>query len=312
MKKYAIGVDIGGSHISSAAVDLTTGSIISESFVEHKINNKASADEIFKKWEKAIEGSISKINKLDLEGIGFAMPGPFDYENGIALFDERVLKYEKLFQINVAERIQKDLELGSADKVRFMNDATSFAVGEAWVGKAAGYKKSIAITLGTGFGSAFIDSGIPVLEGDNIPKLGCVWHLPFKHGIADDYFSTRWFVKTFEKYTGQELPGVKEISKLADNGDVKAINLFFEFGRNLGEFLSPWLMKFNDDILVVGGNMALAFNLWGPVFKAALDKQNIQIIIEISELKESAAIAGSARLFDESFWLKTKPLLSKM
>jgi len=150
------------------------------------------------------------------------------------------------------------------------------------------------------------------LEGDNIPKFGCVWHLPFKQGIADDYFSTRWFVKTFEKQTGQELPGVKEIARLADKGDVKAINLFFEFGRNLGEFLSPWLLMFKDDILVIGGSMSATFNLWGPVFKAALDKQNIQIIIETSELKEKAAILGSARLFNENFWQKTKPLLSKM
>ena len=72
-----------------------------------------------------------------------------------------------------------------------MNDASSFAVGEAWAGSASKFDRSLSITLGTGFGSAFISNRIPIVDGPLVPKLGCIYHLPYRDGIADDYFSTR-------------------------------------------------------------------------------------------------------------------------
>jgi glucokinase len=196
--------------------------------------------------------------------------------------------------------------------IRYMNDATAFAVGEAWIGKAAGHKKSIAITLGTGFGSAFIESGLPVLEREDVPKLGCVWHLPYKDGIADDYFSTRWYIKSYATKTGNSLSGVREIAELASKRDNNAISLFNEFGNNLGKFLGTWINSFGAEVIVIGGNMTGAYNLFGPSLQSAFEKQKINVKVQLSELKEDAAIIGSARLLDGSFWEKIKPLLSKM
>jgi glucokinase len=311
MKKFAIGADIGGSHISCAVIDMEKESIIPGSISLVEVNNQASADEILNNWVRALENSISNIRIEQLFGIGFAMPGPFDYEKGIALF-ERVAKYESLYNVNVAKYITETLGLKKDIHIRFMNDATSFAVGEAWIGKAAGYKKSISITLGTGFGSAFIESGLPVLERNDVPVMGCVWHLPYKDGIADEYFSTRWFIKRFVEKTGNVLTGVKEIAEQAIIGNTEAKNLFKEFGQNLAEFLGPWIKKFETEILVIGGNMAGAYNVFGSTFKSTLENQDINITICLSELKEDAAIIGSAKLLDEKFWIKIKPLLSKM
>jgi len=98
---------------------------------------------------------------------------------------------------------QELVSLDGNQAIRFMNDASSFAVGEAWIGNAAGYKRSLFITLGTGFGSAFLEKGIPVVERDDIPPMGCLWHLPFRDGISDDYFSTRWIIK---QYDGKTVP----------------------------------------------------------------------------------------------------------
>jgi len=311
MKKYAVGADIGGSHISCALIDMEDGSIQKESLSEVYVDNKAPADIIINSWTIALKKTISIISKDQLTGIGFAMPGPFDYEKGIALF-ERVEKYESLYNVNVAERISSVLNLSNGFPVRFMNDATAFAVGEAWIGKAAGYKKSIAITLGTGFGSAFIESGLPILEREDVPKLGCVWHLPYKDGIADDYFSTRWFIRSYLAKTQKSLQGAKDIAELASKGDKIAVNLFQEFGNNLGEFLGNWIKSFNAEVIVIGGNMTGAYNLFGPSMQIAFNKQKIKVEIHLSELKEDAAIIGSARLLDNSFWKQIKPLLSKM
>ncbi|HEY4786592.1 MAG TPA: ROK family protein [Bacteroidales bacterium] len=310
-KKYAIGADIGGSHISAVIMDLEEKKILTNSFATCKVDNKAKAEVILDSWKTALMKTIPDVNEEQIAGIGFAMPGPFDYEKGIAMFTHEVAKYENLHGLYVGEKLRSLLGLNESVLFRFMNDATSFAVGESWIGKSANSERSVAITLGTGFGSAFIESGIPVLDREDVPKMGCVWHLPFKKGIADDYFSTRWFIYNYQERTGRFLPGVREIAELASSDSIAA-QLFQEFGTSLGEFLGTWLRKFNADCLVIGGNLTGAYHLFGPYLEEALKQQHINIPVHLSELKETAAMIGSARLMEEDFWEKVKPLLSKM
>lgn len=308
MKKLAIGTDIGGSHITCALIDLDKRCILPESQESKKVDNRASANEILSNWASVINSRIAAVGKESIQGIGFAMPGPFDYANGIALF-ENTDKFEKLYGIPVKEELKKLLITPA--EMRFINDATAFAIGEAWGGKAAGYKKFIAITLGTGFGSAFVENGLPVLEGNQVPDMGCVWHLPYKQGIADDYFSTRWFIKQYAGRTGKSLNGVKEIGARALTDQV-AKDLFTEFGNNLGEFLGPWIKKFGAEALVIGGNQVRGYGLFGEALQSSLAKQQITISIDLSSLLENAALVGSAHLLETSFWEKIQPLLSKM
>ncbi|MFH0759958.1 MAG: ROK family protein [Bacteroidota bacterium] len=309
-QKYAVGSDIGGSHITCALIDLEHQMILPESRVKCRLNNKASADEILGVWSEAVGETILGIDLGDLAGIGFAMPGPFDYVNGIALF-KLVDKYLGLYGVNVTEGIKKKLGLSPKLPFRYMNDASAFAVGEAWMGVAAEVRKSVAITLGTGFGSAFIDNGIPVVDRDDVPKKGCVWHLPVQDSIADDYFSTRWYQKKYTELTGKTQPGVKEIAQEARQ-DPKIAALFTEYGTNSGAFLGEWLNRFGAEVLVIGGNMAREADLFMPAFEKSLAKLNCKTRIAWSELKEDAAIIGSARLLDTTYWSRIETLIGKM
>ena len=311
MKNYAIGVDIGGSHISCAVIDLKNRKILSDTYSSQEVNNKAEAGVILNNWITAINRSLTAIDVNELAGIGFAMPGPFEYEKGIAKFSHEVDKYESLFGINIINYLREAFSLEDESQVRFMNDASAFAVGEAWFGKAAEVAKSVSITLGTGFGSAFIDEGLPVVERDDVPKMGCVWHLPFRSGIGDDYFSTRWFVKRYTERTGKQAAGVKEIAEKAKT-DPWVEEIFIEYGQNLGLFLGPRLKKFEAEVLVIGGNVSAAFSLFGSTFKEILQDIGVNTTIQISELKEKAALMGSARMFEGEFWPRVKPLLAKM
>jgi glucokinase len=306
----AIGADIGGSHISCAAVDLTSGKVLRETFSERSVNNQAQATEIISVWASCLAEVLSKIKADEVKGIGFAMPGPFDYVKGIC-FIKGVAKYENLYGFNIADAIVSSLDVSEHFKARFMNDASSFAVGEAWAGKASKVKRSISITLGTGFGSAFINDKIPVVEGPEVPKLGCVYHLPFKGNIADESFSTRWFIGSYKKITGKDIKGVKEIAELVPTDKV-AQELFTEFGNNLGIFLAPWLNKFKAEMLVIGGNISYAYNLFGKVFEARLTKEKCNCKVEISDLKEDAALLGSAYLFNDNFWKAVQHALPLM
>jgi glucokinase len=311
MEKYiAIGADIGGSHISCAAVDLASGKILRETLIERAVNNQAQAGEIISVWAEALKGALAKVPPEKVKGIGFAMPGPFDYVKGIC-YIRGVAKYENLYGINITEAISKSLNVSDDFLIRYMNDASAFAVGEAWAGSASKVNRSLSVTLGTGFGSAFINNRIPIVDGLEVPRLGCIYHLPYNDGIADDYFSTRGLLGRYKSLTGKELNGVKELAALAVSDKIVS-DLFIDFGDKLGFFLVPWLETFKAEILVIGGNISNAYNLFGDVFENRLNKENCRCEVSLSKLKEDAALLGSAYLFDDFFWKSVQHALPLM
>ncbi|HOO99580.1 MAG TPA: ROK family protein, partial [Bacteroidales bacterium] len=305
-----IGADIGGSHITCAAVDLTTRTIIRESVTGREVDNQATAEIITDTWADALNEVIKGTGAVKIKGIGFAMPGPFDYVKGIS-YIKGVTKYEKLYGINIGSVIGSKLDLSGDLLIRFMNDASSFAVGEAWAGSAAPVNRSLAITLGTGFGSAFIENKIPVVDGPEVPRLGCVYHLPYREGIADDYFSTRWFILEYKKFSGKELKGVRELAEIA-SVDRIARDIFTDFGERLGAFLAPWLKGFRAEMLVIGGNISHAYDLFGEALENALRREGCDCRAALSVLKEDAAVMGSAYLLDDDFWRSIQHALPLM
>ena len=143
-KNIAIGTDIGGSHISCAAVDLLSGKIIRETLTERQVDNQAPANVIIGAWSEALSSVLEKVPRRQVKGIGFAMPGPFDYVKGIS-YIRGVAKYENLYGINIGDAVSANLGIKDSFLIRFMNDASSFAVGEAWQGSASGFKLCLAL-----------------------------------------------------------------------------------------------------------------------------------------------------------------------
>ena len=174
-KTLSIGVDVGGSHIACAAVSLQRGELLPDTLSRVDVDSMAGAEEIFGAWAQALNATLAQIDAAQLAGIGFAMPGPFDYRNGISRMEH---KFPQLFDKVIADELNPLLDSGALP-MRFLNDATSFAVGEAWLGRGKDARKLVVATLGTGFGSAFIDDGVPVVERDDVPEEGCLWYLPY-------------------------------------------------------------------------------------------------------------------------------------
>ncbi|MFH1937024.1 MAG: ROK family protein [Bacteroidota bacterium] len=297
-----LGVDIGGSHITSMGVNLHKKTLLHTLISRKHVDCHETANCILNNWTESLREVISMIPAGSLRGIGFAMPGPFDYPAGIAHF-KGVKKYDSLYNVNVGKEIYQRLDLSGHFPIRFLNDATCFAIGEAWMGSASGYHRSVAITLGTGFGSAFLDDGVPVEEGDEVPESGCVYHLPFGDSNADDHFSSRWFKRIYQERFNRDSGGVKEMSETATK-DPEVQAIFTEFGENLGNFLAPWLVRFRAGCLTIGGNISRGYDLFEKPFKNALRLHHCDTEIFLSVLGEYAAIAGSARLTDDAFYSK--------
>ena len=207
--RYSIGCDIGGSHICCAVIEVDTGIILESSFVNMKVDNAEFKEVLIDTWGRAITACKKQIPKnSSFIGVGIAIPGPFNYEEGIGLFDNSNKKFIHLKDVNVKEALSKALILPK-DQIQFVNDATAFSLGCFWYGSGKGSKHMVAITLGTGFGSSFINQGKVIEKGITVPENGYLWDKAFKGGIADDYFSTRWFVNSFNEVSKEKVIGVK-------------------------------------------------------------------------------------------------------
>jgi glucokinase len=105
--------------------------------------------------------------------------------------------------------------------------------------------------------------------------------------------------------------GVKDIADLAAN-DSAAKGLFDQFGKELGAFLVPFLKGFDSEMLVIGGNISNAWTLFGGFLERSLKDGNCNCSVELSKLREDAALLGSAYLLDDNFWKSVQHALPLM
>ena len=312
-----IGIDIGGSHITSVLVNETTMQAVAGSFCKKKVDAHSSAHVIIRQWADAILVSLSHLKKDELQGIGIAMPGPFDYANGICII-EGVSKYGSLYGVNIRQLLANELNLNKEVPIIFENDASCFGLGEQAVLQTNEYKKLIAITLGTGFGATFINNGSIAINEEGVPVGGELYNQPYEYGIAEDKISARGLIARFKQLTGRQTGEVKEIAEVAaQSADVYAKQVFQEFGHHIAACLAPWIQSFEADILVIGGNIAKAASLFLPALQQKFAAKGISISIKISNQMEQSAIMGATvianqtgKLQEQTSWRKSlQPLL---
>lgn len=286
LKKIIAGVDIGGSHITVALVNLDTLEIIDGSFVRERIDSAAAAQEIITLWCKAINQSFEAYPQ-DEKFLGIAMPGPFDYENGISYIKD-LHKYDSLYGLNVKELLADHLGIPK-ENIRLNNDAACFLQGEIYKGNLEGCSAAIGLTLGTGLGSAYMKSGKSFDAN--------LWCTPYMGDIVEEYISSRWFVRQFEQRIGESVKDVKEIvEKYPDHKITK--ELFEEFSDNLAIFLEFFIQKVQGELIVLGGNISKAKDFFIDHVKRKLYQSLGKVVpIYFSVLGERAALIGGAAQF---------------
>jgi len=287
-KSYRLGIDVGGSHITCALFDAATSTLMQDRGVRADIHTHGERDVILNEFAQVIQQVAGEYLNA-VSAIGFAFPGPFDYDQGICLIPPALTKYEKLFGVNVKAELTRRLAFQGT--MHFMNDAACFAIGEYRMGGARGSQRTLALAIGTGFGSTFLADGQPVTHGDNVPKDGMLWHVPYNGGIADDTFSSRGLVKEWKDLTGETVSGAKELDDLARAGDQRALALFAQWGGQMAECLNPWLLASGVDTIVLGGNIAKAWDWFVPSLKRGIGQD---IRVNPAELGEAAQMIGAA------------------
>ncbi len=136
-KKYAIGIDIGGTNLRVALVSR-------EGEIVQKIK-EATSDEVLALLFKSIEAIFSE----NVCGIGIGVAGLVSSKEGKVLSSPNLHQIE---QVNLVSEIKKKFGV----PVLIENDANSAAYGEMWLGVGKKFPSFVLFTLGTGIGGGII------------------------------------------------------------------------------------------------------------------------------------------------------------
>ena len=204
-----VGIDVGGSHISAAIIGKTDNGWEPSFKTTIALNSNDSAYTIITTLSNCIKELTAKVQEI--EAVGIAFPGPFDYENGISAIANVGGKFEKTFGLHVRQGVEDFTGLRHA-AFKFYNDAGCFAAGAYHLHRLKS-KRTVFITLGTGLGAGFMLDGELLQIHPDIPSSGAFFDQDFLDSNADDYFSTRWILKTYQQITGTSISSVKELAE---------------------------------------------------------------------------------------------------
>lgn len=306
MNNYVIAFDVGGSFIKSVIL-YETGELILDSFAIYPAKSKESKEKIIDNLFFRIKQQMNRMLDGDgkLLGIGFAFPGPFDYESGIS-YIKGIDKFEHLYGVNIRynliERINQDKQITKKISnnfcILFENDASLFALGEQVTGKGKNYNKTMYLTIGTGAGSAFIENGQLVKQDPRVPENGWIYNEPFKDSIIDDYISKRGILRLAAQYgICTKDKDVVELAALAKSNNITAKKVFHIFGQYIGDAVNPYISNFSPEALIIGGQISKSKDLF---IKGIFDKLlNKNLIIKFTDDTSKSTFQGVVYLIKQ-------------
>ena len=256
MTRVVGALEIGGTHVSAGRVDIARSRLEPAGGYRLALDGRSTREELV----RTIAVAASDTNLPAIDRWGVATPGPFDYVRGVSRI-RGVAKLDALYGVDLRELLSRALGLERPERVRFLNDAHAFVLGEWWAGAAKGHARAMGLTLGTGLGSGFIADGELVVSGPDVPPEARLDLVPFRGGAIEDVVSSRGIASAF----GADVD-VAEIARRARDGDRRAATVFREFGSALGEFVGPWIVRFAPTCLVFGGSITRAWQLFDDGF----------------------------------------------
>lgn len=273
--------DMGGSHVAAMARQI--GNVFTGNRVSLPLDETGSEDYLFDRIEEVSRMAFAAVSpRAVLKGIAFAVPGSFDYANGISLLQHKLSSW---YGVNV--RKQLALRFGIDEmNILFLNDADAFLLGEL---EQASASRAIGITLGTGIGAAFAinDRTVPAMKV--LPNNCDLYALPWKGGIVEDFVSTRGIMKLHLDRGGRYC-SVKEIAAQFSVDSI-ATDTMLAFGHELGSVIASYLLPFAPDIIILGGSIARSPETFMPA--AISELHGHTNLLRISTHFEKAALLGS-------------------
>lgn len=149
MKKYSIGIDLGGTKILIALVDRTNGEVID--FVKKKTKKDKGPKNITKKMTEGIEELLEKVDINTIHSVGVGSAGQIDRNNGIILAAPNLDCYDLDIKKILSEKFNLPIFVG--------NDVEVATLSEKRFGAGKDCNDFVCIFVGTGIGSTIVKNG---------------------------------------------------------------------------------------------------------------------------------------------------------
>lgn len=315
-KKWVVGVDLGGTTIKMAFVNVY-GELIDKWEIVTNLEDQGKY--IVTDIAKSIDQKLQEHGqtKEKLIGIGMGAPGPVDGDTGLV--------YEA---VNLGWKnypLKNLLEVETSLPAVVDNDANIAAIGEMWKGAGNGAKNLICVTLGTGVGGGVIANGqivrgangaageighiTSVPEGGapcNCGKTGCLETIASATGIvrlAKEKLATSETDSSLRKL---ETITAKDVLDAAKENDRLALEVVEEVFFHLGLALANAANALNPEKIVIGGGVSKAGNWLAErvteYFKRfAFPRVAESASIVIATLGNDAGVIGGAWLAKQAF-----------
>ena len=309
-KKFIIGIDLGGTNLKVAVLDLKYKIIDKETLSTQKFGKKEDLiSAICYSVNKIIEKN--KLKKRDILGVGLGLPGPIDQESGIVHFFPNITGWK---EVNLKSILEKRLRLS----VFLDNDAKLMTLAEYKLGNASGFKNSLCLTLGTGVGGGIIIAGTLYRGEDN--AAGEIGHLPINEkgprcncggsACLETYIGNNRILnearKTFKRDISlEELSALaKKTCLTAGRQNKRALNIWLKVAGRLGIALVAVVNLLNLDAVVIGGGVAGAGKILfdkvrETIKERAMSVQARRVKVVRAKLGNQAGLIGAAILVTE-------------
>jgi glucokinase len=152
------------------------------------------------------------------------------------------------------------------------------------------------VTLGTGIGSAFLIDGIAQRHGPGVPPDGRLDLVRVDGRPLEDRVSRRAIRARYSALIGDPAAGhldVRDIASRAGAGDPDATRAVDGALHVLGRVVAPMALTFGATVLVVGGSIALAWEVIDAPLRSGMDQASPGWA-EVLELTMAAQIQEAA------------------
>jgi glucokinase len=287
MEIFAVAVDFGGTNIRVAAVD-------EHGTIHKRIKRPAFAQQgqkaITRNLRSAIEEIFESLTENRVKGVGLAIAGAIDIRKGTITQSPNLPGCDNY-------PVRDELQAGFLKHVPVIveNDANAAALGERWKGAGIGSNNLLCLTLGTGIGGGIIVDGNLVHGADGTagelghitvfpdgPRCGC-GNNGCLEALASATAITREATKAAAEHPESDLRArsrgraeaitAEMVYRSAASGDHVSQNIYFAMGKYLGIGIGSLINIFNPEIVVIGGGVSCAWELFSPSMHEEIEKR---------------------------------------
>ncbi len=306
--RTAIGVDLGGSHVTAAVVT-DDGTIHRQHELDlDDLSVKAVTDALV----ETIGGALKDADGAAI-GIGIGSPGNIEVATGTVVYSPNFGWSNIPLGATVAERFKLPVFVG--------NDARCATLGEYTFGAGQGHKDFVLLTLGTGIGGGIVADGELVLgnrfgAGEfghhqirptdgfvcGCGKIGCFEAQASGTGLIRHAFAVApSFPRSLLLDVNRDKLGSKKIRKAAQNGDGHALAAWKNYTADLAIGLANVIAAVNPEMIALGGGVSTAGEFMLEAVRARVDALTTMVPkgttqLTIAKLGNDAGQVGAATM----------------